>query len=239
MAATETHPVIVPKLPYGLLWRSLSTDPTMAMCVVTLNGTIQFANGPWYWLVAGREQVPTPEPAHLSQIMEPAWVEERLELLRRCLVTGRTIALRTIWRGRQLLTLIHHVDPREDGESSNGAAGDAEGTDRFLLLSRPAPGDVSSMFAPGSERAADLVKSGVMNLGPLSALSPRELEVLALCGQGMTSKQIAKSLFRSVRTVENHRASIAKKLRVRSATDLTWVARWLGLTTSDVELRRV
>lgn len=46
----------------------------------------------------------------------------------------------------------------------------------------------------------------------LEKLSAAEKEVLRLLSQNKTSTQIAAELFRSVRTIENHRSNICKKL---------------------------
>ncbi len=43
-------------------------------------------------------------------------------------------------------------------------------------------------------------------------LTPAELQILKLLAQNKTSAQIAKELFRSIRTIENHRNNICKKL---------------------------
>jgi two-component system, NarL family, response regulator NreC len=55
---------------------------------------------------------------------------------------------------------------------------------------------------------------------PLSALTDRELEVLRLIGRGLKSGDIARTLKRSVNTVEAHRANIKRKLGLTSATEL-------------------
>ncbi|MGC7094784.1 LuxR C-terminal-related transcriptional regulator [Amycolatopsis lurida] len=47
------------------------------------------------------------------------------------------------------------------------------------------------------------------------ALSPREKSVAELAGRGLTNRQIAESLFLSIRTVEAHVASAMRKRRVR------------------------
>ncbi len=54
----------------------------------------------------------------------------------------------------------------------------------------------------------------------LSTLSRREHEVLELIMQGQLTKQIASQLKISVKTVENHRSNIAKKMNVDSAVQL-------------------
>jgi len=46
----------------------------------------------------------------------------------------------------------------------------------------------------------------------LSKLTATELQILKLISQNKTSSQIAEELFRSVRTIENHRNNICKKL---------------------------
>lgn len=66
-------------------------------------------------------------------------------------------------------------------------------------------------------------------VSPLTALSDRELEIYELIGRGMTTREVARSLHISVKTVETHQANIKTKLGVKSANELlrsavTWVA---------------
>ena len=51
---------------------------------------------------------------------------------------------------------------------------------------------------------------------PVSALTPRELQVIERVAVGMTNRQIAEELFLSVRTVDRHAARIFEKLGVSS-----------------------
>jgi len=51
-------------------------------------------------------------------------------------------------------------------------------------------------------------------------LSPRELDVLRLLAQGKSNKEVATSLFISVRTVETHRRTIHQKLKITSLAEL-------------------
>ncbi len=55
-------------------------------------------------------------------------------------------------------------------------------------------------------------------------LTPRELDVLRLLVQGLSSKEIASALEMSVRTVESHRANILSRLSVESLGDLIRIA---------------
>ncbi len=65
------------------------------------------------------------------------------------------------------------------------------------------------------------------------ALSGREREVLQLLAEGMSTKEIASELGVSVKTIETHRAQIAKKLGIRSVAGLTKFAIRTGLTSLD------
>lgn len=51
-------------------------------------------------------------------------------------------------------------------------------------------------------------------------LSPREREILRLLALGHTNREIAGTLYLSVRTVESHRAHIFQKLRIDTRTEL-------------------
>lgn len=51
-------------------------------------------------------------------------------------------------------------------------------------------------------------------------LSKRELEILALWGEGLQNNEIATKLFISIRTVETHKNNIMQKLGIRTTVDL-------------------
>ncbi len=54
-----------------------------------------------------------------------------------------------------------------------------------------------------------------------SLLTSRELEVLQLLVEGMSTKQIASSLRLSIKTIESHRSRVMKKINVNNIADLT------------------
>lgn len=56
---------------------------------------------------------------------------------------------------------------------------------------------------------------------PIARLSDRELEVFTMVGQGMTTKQIARRLDRSPKTVEAHRENIKTKLDLKNSGELS------------------
>lgn len=63
-------------------------------------------------------------------------------------------------------------------------------------------------------------------------LSARERDVLRFVAEGLSSKEIAECLGLSVRTVENHRASITRRTGLKSVAQLTLHAVRLGLINS-------
>jgi DNA-binding NarL/FixJ family response regulator len=62
-----------------------------------------------------------------------------------------------------------------------------------------------------------------------SRLSARELQVLSLIGDGLSTREIAESLSLSVKTIESHRAAIKRKLGLETNAQLVQYAiKWHG-----------
>jgi DNA-binding NarL/FixJ family response regulator len=63
---------------------------------------------------------------------------------------------------------------------------------------------------------------------PVSNLSDRELDVLNLIGEGVTTREIAQRLRVSVKTIESHRSHIKTKLNLETSTQLVqFSVRWV------------
>ena len=67
----------------------------------------------------------------------------------------------------------------------------------------------------------------------VSALTPKEREVLQLIAEGNSTKEIAAALHVSVKTIETHRQNIMNRLDIRSIAKLTKFAIREGLTSLD------
>ena len=77
-----------------------------------------------------------------------------------------------------------------------------------------------------------LVKDYVQRARPgeeSDILTPRELQVLKLIAEALTSKEIAQQLFISIKTVERHRQNILDKLGMNDRVELTRYAIRRGL----------
>ena len=75
----------------------------------------------------------------------------------------------------------------------------------------------------------DYVERGGRGEEQFDVLTPRELEVLKLIAEAYTSKEIAKELWISIKTVERHRQNILDKLGMRDRVELTRYAIRRGL----------
>jgi DNA-binding NarL/FixJ family response regulator len=75
----------------------------------------------------------------------------------------------------------------------------------------------------------DLMERAERSGRDFDVLTPRELEVLKLIAEGHTSKEIAKLLVISVKTVDRHRTNMLEKLGMRDRVDLTRYAIRRGL----------
>lgn len=130
-------------------------------------------------------------------------------------------------RGIKVLVLtVHSAEPLRRQLRRAGAAA-------FLAKSEvPANlvGAVERILAGEPFFASESASRTVSQLEPKERvpvqylLTPRELDVLRLLVQGLSSKEIASALEMSVRTVESHRANILSRLSVESLGDLIRIA---------------
>jgi DNA-binding NarL/FixJ family response regulator len=94
--------------------------------------------------------------------------------------------------------------------------------DEDLLKAVEALANRRSFFTAG---AAELILDGSRQKGSSTTLlrnrlTTREREVVQLLAEGKSSKEVAVSLFISVKTAETHRANIMRKLEVHSVSEL-------------------
>ncbi|QIP87956.1 response regulator transcription factor [Streptomyces sp. Tu 2975] len=104
--------------------------------------------------------------------------------------------------------------------------------DRDLLAACRAAMRGEPFLYPGAVTALirnylDRVRQGQET--PDQILTAREEEVLKLVAEGQSSKDIAETLFISVKTVQRHRANLLRKLGLRDRLDLTRYAIRAGL----------
>jgi DNA-binding CsgD family transcriptional regulator len=152
-------------------------------------------------------------------------VEERMKLLHSVTDEGNECIVRSIWDGIQQFSWVRSIDV-EEGEIP-----------RVLAVTRRIGVGEEADYLYKSE--LPVIESRFIQLGELEKISKRELEVLVMIGQGLSSREIAKLLFRSTKTIENHRQSLGSKLNAASRVELAVIAREAGLTLEDTDRIRV
>lgn len=207
-------------------WDALSVDPTIGVTLVRDDGLILWCNEQAARLWKGAQAKASDYIGLKIRDIQPAeWAKEREETYARVKASGQPLVVRNIWNGKQLYSLMRPIK------------GSLLEHDRFLIITRHVP--MGETMPDPTASTFDLVDSRFVELGHLDVLTARELEILALIGQGMSSREIASVLGRSEKTIENHRYAISRKLESSSPVRLSEIARQAGLTVKDAERQRV
>jgi DNA-binding NarL/FixJ family response regulator len=69
--------------------------------------------------------------------------------------------------------------------------------------------------------------------GSLEILTPRQREILQMIAEGQTTKEIARTLHLSVKTVETHRTQLMERLNIHDVAGLVRYAVRVGLVQSE------
>ncbi|MEJ5996984.1 response regulator transcription factor [Corynebacterium sp. H130] len=138
-----------------------------------------------------------------------------------------TRAIRSMPRGPQVLVVTNYsTDADVIGAVSAGAVGyllkDADPEDLIAGVRKAARGE--SVL---STKVATKLMGRVAN--PSVRLTNRELEVLRLVGEGMSNKDIAKTLFLTEATIKSHLGNAFTKLGVTSRTAAVAQAKKQGI----------
>jgi DNA-binding CsgD family transcriptional regulator len=208
------------------LWRNLALDPTTGVMVLTPEGRVLYTNRQAARVFFAQDQ----SEEHFigrsaSEWMAPDHFQERLSVLQEVHRDGKPRACRGIYAGLQCLSVVHRVEFEDRGETQTA----------LLVIARPVAGEVRG--APSHTHELHEVKS--IGLGPLDVLSPRELEVLSLIGDGLSLPEIAEALKRSLHTINDHRKAIGRKLGVDDRVMLARMARDAGLRPEDAARERL
>ncbi len=102
----------------------------------------------------------------------------------------------------------------------------------FLSALRKVVKGQRHLSAAMNERLLTKAVRGSLTSGPddpVTALSGRELEVFALIGKGVSTREIADQLVLSMKTVDAHRRHMREKLNLRSTSELMrYAAQWVA-----------
>ncbi len=199
---------------------ALISDPAVAVSLIASDGTMLFCNPQWDRLISAAH------PGHgaqmtgltLSDIFPSPQAREFAELMQRSLEGKQPLVVRKLCGGRMFRSWLYPIEP-------SGKAPFDRPMVLFSIRAEMIEEPPTDCLPQGA--AAVEFRSGGM--GPLDALSPRELEVLSLLAEGLTIREIAAKLHRSEKTIDKHRTSIHTKLGVHDRVALCDIARRAGL----------
>jgi PAS domain S-box-containing protein len=192
-------------------WHALVNDSGVSVLILDAQARILFVNE-----AAARKMGHSAEELRgrkYQDFLPPETIAERLAYIRRVAETGLPIVLEQTMHGCRRRTALRPFPS------------DAAGNTRVLLVCRPSMGE----NVKDSTTDAEYVQAKNNDLGSLGVLTPRELEILCLIGQGMATADIARHLHRSEKTVEWHRVSIGNKLGANNRVELARIAMRSGL----------
>ena len=129
---------------------------------------------------------------------------------------------RAVPHAQVLILTMHNTEELIEKTLKAGARGyvlksDAE---RDLITALEAVLDNRTFFTPAISESAGEYAPHSKGLSVTQSLSPRERQIIQLLAEGKSNKEVAVSLGISVRTAENHRARIMRKLQLRTLSDL-------------------
>ena len=204
------------------IWRALTVEPGVGIGLIRVDGFVIYANERMceMWTPSGQDTLDM-TGKNVRDWYPPVLVESLLDVARRVVEGGKPIVRRGIFRGRQIESTHRAM---ESPENEPG---------RDLIVSRYTTDETTR---EGDESEFILEDAPFADFGPLDVLSTRELEVLALLGQGLKVSEVAKMIFRSPKTVENHRLSIGRKLDMSNRVQLAKLAFQAGLRLDDANL---
>ncbi|MBL4590919.1 MAG: PAS domain-containing protein [Phycisphaerales bacterium] len=165
---------------------------------------------------------------NIRDISPPEWADERIGYIKRAIETQRTVTLIETLVGTRLHSSINPFSTEINGENHSLA---------FLVIEPISPSQLA--WLRSTVDPSDLVMARVIDLGKLSTLTNREIEVLALMGHGLRQKQNAEKLHRSVSTIDRHRERIGEKLQITDRAELIAIARDAVLEIEDAKRTKV
>lgn len=201
------------------------------------SGTVLFANPVGSaGLRCADGSSPIGKPLHELAPIE--WANERQRFLNLAIKRQRKLYVLETLVGYSLCTTILPIKLTEENDFS-GIPADKDGDHWILVLAIESATPLTIQWMREKYAPEDIIDAQVVDLGPLSVLSPRELEVAALMGEGLRQKQIAELLHRSVSTIDRHRERIGEKLGITDRVQLIALAREAALTVEHAKKTQV
>ena len=138
---------------------------------------------------------------------------------------------------RVIVLTVHEAEEYAMRALKLGAAGylpkSAASTELELAITTVLAGEKYVSPELSRKMFLDHAKDNAQKGGLAAELTPRQLEVLRLIADGKTTKDIARELEISVKTVESHRAQLMDRLNIHDVAGLVRHAIKVGLVTIE------
>ncbi len=161
---------------------------------------------------------------NLADVSPQEWANERIHFFKLALDLNYPIMVTEILKGARVCSTVSPIRLKNNSTSN-----------KILLVTveHITPEELQNFREQYSTDQFYTAK--INDLDKLEVLSPRELEILALMGQGLRQKQIAELLHRSISTVDRHRERIGEKLGITDRVELVALARKAALEITDAQ----
>lgn len=200
-------------------WTLLKSQPGVGILIVDVDGLVLFCNPQAQQIYYGNNFNPVGKT--IEEIEGREFAAERMPVIRQVIESRQPVMLRHIRGGRWTEAMIWPMELVPDRKP------------RVISVTRQG----LDVVEPGVEYR--VIDSNLVDLGPLDALTHRELEVLTLVGHGTPLKAIAKELGISQRTVERYRSDISRKLGVTSIAEIARLVQVAGLEIPHADMPRL
>lgn len=210
------------------LWSVLASDVERPIAVTGPDCAMAYVNELFLTqIIGGHPDVSSVVGKSLGEIWPGPIGTERQGVCRRVAHQDRPVLLVERLRGRWSRTIFRRLREAPAGANVPSSPLRGEGYVMMMFHLGAGPEGVEALNS-----RYEVVRAGSDDPGELADLSPRELEVLALIGAGLSTRDIAEKLGRTVKTVEWHRASLGRKLDITNRVELAQIAIAAGLVTN-------
>lgn len=195
------------------LWELLTHASGNRVTVFDAEGRVVYANAALNAEYASRAGKGSVVGLMVDDYTPPEFAAEWKGFIRRALQEQRPMIVEGMIHGFRYRA---HVNPVGSGS-----------TGYVLVVSR----NIAELPAGEAvvRNGMDVIQAKANDLGVLAELTEREMEVLELIGEGLSTAEVAKRLDRSVKTVEWHRAALGSKLGITNRVELARIAIGAGL----------
>jgi len=150
-------------------WLILKSQPGVGVLIVDHDGVVLFCNEQAKEIYYGHNF--NPVGMTIEEVEGPEFAAERMPVIHKVIPTGEPIVLRHVRGGKHTEALIWPMQKIEGRK------------ERIIAITR------QLLESDSAHKDYESVDSGLVDLGPLDALTRREIEVLALVGHGMPLNQ--------------------------------------------------